>query len=31
VEEPGLDPVAADHLSACWLANELDTRTQVPV
>ena len=30
-EEPGLDPVAADHLSACWLANELDTRTQVPV
>jgi oligopeptide/dipeptide ABC transporter ATP-binding protein len=31
VEEPGLDPVAADHLSACWLANELDTRAQVPV
>ena len=31
VEEPGLDPVAADHLSACWLASELDTRTQVPV
>jgi oligopeptide/dipeptide ABC transporter ATP-binding protein len=31
VEEPGLDPVTADHLSACWLANELDTRTQVPV
>jgi len=31
VEEPGLDPVAADHLSACWLAKELDTRTQVPV
>jgi oligopeptide/dipeptide ABC transporter ATP-binding protein len=31
VEEPGLDPVAADHLSACWLANELDTRIQVPV
>src|SRR5437660_8096802 len=22
-EEPGLEPVAADHLSACWLANEL--------
>jgi oligopeptide/dipeptide ABC transporter ATP-binding protein len=31
VEEPGLDPVAAEHLSACWLANELDTRVQVPV
>jgi oligopeptide/dipeptide ABC transporter ATP-binding protein len=31
VEEPGLDPVAADHLSACWLAKELDTRVQVPV
>jgi oligopeptide/dipeptide ABC transporter ATP-binding protein len=31
VEEPGLDPVAAEHLSACWLANELDTRAQVPV
>ena len=31
VEEPGLDPVTADHLSACWLANDLSTRTQVPV
>jgi len=31
LEEPGLDPVAADHLSACWLANDLPTRTQVPV
>ena len=30
-EEPGLELVVADHLSACWLANELDTRTQVPV
>jgi oligopeptide transport system ATP-binding protein len=30
-EEPGLDPVAADHLSACWLAKDLPTRAQVPV
>jgi len=30
-EEPGLDPVAADHLSACWLAEDLPTRAQVSV
>jgi oligopeptide/dipeptide ABC transporter ATP-binding protein len=29
-EEPGLDPVAADHLSACWLAKDLPTRAEVP-
>jgi len=30
-EEPGLDPVAVDHLSACWLAEDLPTRAQVSV
>jgi len=30
-EEPGLDPVAADHLSACWLGEDLPTRAQVSV
>jgi oligopeptide/dipeptide ABC transporter ATP-binding protein len=30
-EEPGLDPVATDHLSACWLAEDLPTRAQVSV
>ena len=29
-EEPALEPVAADHLSACWLAKDLPTHTQVP-
>ena len=29
-EEPALEPVTADHLSACWLAKDLPTHTQVP-
>jgi oligopeptide/dipeptide ABC transporter ATP-binding protein len=29
-EEPGLEPVAADHLSACWLANELHAPAAAP-
>jgi oligopeptide/dipeptide ABC transporter ATP-binding protein len=29
-EEPALEPVAADHLSACWLAKDLPAHTQVP-
>lgn len=28
-EEPALEPVTADHLSACWLAKDLPTHTQV--
>jgi oligopeptide/dipeptide ABC transporter ATP-binding protein len=29
-EEPALEPVTAEHLSACWLAKDLHTHTQVP-
>jgi oligopeptide/dipeptide ABC transporter ATP-binding protein len=29
-EEPRLEPVAAEHLSACWLAKDLHTPTPVP-
>ena len=29
-EEPALEPVTAEHLSACWLAKDLPTRTAVP-
>ena len=30
-EEPPLAPVVGEHLSACWLANELPTLTPAPV
>src|SRR5690349_18398851 len=30
-EEPPLEPVSAEHVSACWLAKELPTLTPAPV
>jgi oligopeptide/dipeptide ABC transporter ATP-binding protein len=29
-DEPGLEPVATDHLSACWLASELHAPAPAP-